>query len=160
MTETVMHIVGHVGTDIDHRTVAGGVDLSTFRLASTPRRFDRQQQRYVDGTTNWFSVQCWRALAANIATSLHCGDPVVVVGKLRTQEWERDDGAKTSRFVVEALAIGHDLGRGTARFTKMARSESAPDEPDPAVAAVREVEEAAAAASASTTEQPAVARVG
>lgn len=144
MTETVMHIIGYVGTDIDHRTVSSGVDLSTFRLASTPRRFDRQQQRYVDHTTNWFSVQCWRSLAAHVADSVRCGDPVIVIGKLRTNEWQRDDGGKTSRFVVEATAVGHDLSRGSAIFTKSARPEPV-EEADPGVEAVRAIEEAASA---------------
>ena len=78
MLETVLHVVGHVGTDVDHRKVGESTDLCTFRLATTPRRWDRDQRAYVDGTTTWFTVQCWRQLAVHVRDSVRRGDPVVV----------------------------------------------------------------------------------
>jgi single-strand DNA-binding protein len=142
MTETVIHVVGHIGTDVDHREVGNGTQLSTFRLAATPRYWDRAQRAYVDGATNWLSVQCWRSLAAHVHESLKRGDPVIVIGKLKTQEWEKD-GVRSSRFVLEATAVGHDLTRGVSTFTKMARvPESYPDPAQAAVQAAQEVEDA------------------
>lgn len=140
MTETVLHMLGHVGTDVDHRKVGAGIDLSTFRLASTPRKWDKAQRGYVDGATNWITVQCWRSLAVHVRDSVRRGDPVIVVGRLRTEEWTRDD-VRNSRFVLEATAVGHDLGRGTSRFVKAARvAEPAPDETAGVVAALEDVE--------------------
>ncbi len=145
MFETMIHAVGHVGTDVDHREVGSGTHLSTFRLATTPRYWDRAQRAYVDGTTNWLSVQCWRALALHVFESLKRGDPVVVIGKLKTQEWVRD-GVRSSRFVLEATAVGHDLTRGVSSFTKMARiPDPAPDHNQAALQAAQEVEDGAAA---------------
>jgi single-strand DNA-binding protein len=142
MTDTVLHIVGHVGTDVDHREVGNGSHLSQFRLATTPRYFDRTQRAYVNGVTNWLSVQCWRNLAMHVRDSLKRGDPVVVVGKLKTQEWVTPDGARHSRFILEAIAVGHDLSRGVSSFTKMARvAESFPDHTQAAVQAAQELEE-------------------
>ena len=60
LSDTVLNIVGFVGTDIDYRRVGEATDLSTFRLASTPRRWDKAQRQFVDGPTNWLTVQCWR----------------------------------------------------------------------------------------------------
>lgn len=143
MTETMIHAVGHVGTDVDHREVGSGTHLSTFRLATTPRYWDRAQRAYVDGTTNWLSVQCWRSLALHVYESLKRGDPIVVIGKLKTQEWVRD-GVRNSRFVLEATAVGHDLTRGVSSFTKTARiADSVPDHNQAAVQAAHEVEEGA-----------------
>ena len=148
MTETVIHVVGNVGTDVDHREVGSGTHLSTFRLASTPRYWDRGQRGYVDGTTSWLSVQCWRALALHVYTSLNRGDPVVVVGKLKTQEWEKD-GVRSSRFILEATSVGHDLTRGVSTFTKMAVAPDAlPDHAQAALQAAQEVEDVAVHASA------------
>ncbi|HEY7042483.1 MAG TPA: single-stranded DNA-binding protein [Nocardioidaceae bacterium] len=127
MTETILHVVGHVGTDIDHRRVGDGVDLSTFRLATTPRRWDRQQRAYVDGTTTWFTVQCWRQLAANVRDSLRRGDPVVVIGRLKTEEWTKDD-VRNSRIVLEAFSVGHDMARGVSSFRKTQKPVEAADE--------------------------------
>jgi single-strand DNA-binding protein len=144
MTETMIHIVGHVGTDIDHREVGNGTHVSSFRLATTPRRYDRAKGGYIDGVTNWLTVQCWRNLAMNVLESLKRGDPVMVFGKLRTQEWVKDD-QRHSRFVVEATAIGHDLSRGVAAFTKRARViEAFSDHDQAALQAAQDVEDASA----------------
>src|SRR5262245_3263551 len=120
MTETVLHVIGHVGTDVDHRRIGEGTDLSTFRLATTPRRWDRRQGAYVDGTTTWFTVQCWRQLAAHVRDSIRRGDPVIVIGKLKTEEWTKDE-IRNSRIVLEASTVGHDLSRGVGSFRKAAR---------------------------------------
>jgi single-strand DNA-binding protein len=120
MAETVLHVVGHVGTDVDHRKVGDSTDLCTFRLATTPRRWDRDQRAYVDGTTTWFTVQCWRQLAVHVRDSIRRGDPVVVVGRLKTEEWTKDE-VRNSRMYLEASAVGHDLTRGTSTFVKAPR---------------------------------------
>ncbi|MGI8699884.1 MAG: single-stranded DNA-binding protein [Nocardioidaceae bacterium] len=141
MSETVISVVGHIGSDVDHREVGSGTHLSTFRLATTPRYWDRAQRTYVDGTTNWLSVQCWRALALHVSTSVSRGDPVIVIGKLKTQEWEKE-GVRSSRLILEATAVGHDLNRGVSSFTKIARTtEPVSDHAQAALEAAREVEQ-------------------
>ena len=140
MSETVLHMLGHVGTDVDYRKVGAGIDLSTFRLASTPRRWDKHHRGYVDGTTNWITVQCWRSLATHVRDSIRRGDPVIVVGRLKTEEWTKDE-VRNTRFVLEAMAVGHDLNRGTSSFVKAIRqTEPATDEAADALAAVQEIE--------------------
>jgi single-strand DNA-binding protein len=137
VTETVIHMIGHAGTDVDHRQVGNGTDLSTFRLASTPRRFDRASDKFVDGTTTWITVQCWRLLAVHARDSIRRGDPLVVIGKLKTEEWEKD-GTRYSRLVLDALAVGHDLNRGVSTFRKTPRVAEARTDVTPPVDAVPE----------------------
>lgn len=140
MSDTVLHMVGHVGTDIDHRRVGNAIDLATFRLATTPRRWDRNAGHFVDGTTIWISVQCWRTLAVHVRDSVRRGDPVIVIGRLKTEEWVKD-GVRNSRFILEATSIGHDLNRGTSSFVKSARPAEAPvDDNEAAVKAIQDVE--------------------
>jgi single-strand DNA-binding protein len=133
LSETVIHMIGHAGTDVDYRQVGNGTDLSTFRLASTPRRYDRNSDQYVDGTTTWITVQCWRSLGLHVRDAVRRGDPLVVIGKLRTEEWTKDD-QRYSRMVLEALALGHDLNRGVSTFRKTQRHTETRDEPAPASA--------------------------
>ncbi len=140
MSDTVLHMIGHVGTDVDHRKVGSGTDLATFRLATTPRRWDRTSRQYVDGTTSWISVQCWRSLAVHVRDSVRRGDPVIVIGKLKTEEWVKD-GVRNSRFILEATAAGHDLSRGTSSFQKSARPPESPvDDSQAAVKALQDIE--------------------
>jgi single-strand DNA-binding protein len=141
VTETVIHMIGHAGTDVEHRQIGNGTDLSTFRLASTPRRFDRGSDQYIDGSTTWITVQCWRALALHVRDAVRRGDPLLVVGKLKTEEWIKND-ERRSRLVLEAVAVGHDLARGVSTFRKTPRP------PDASVAESAESAESAEAAEA------------
>ncbi|WP_067434303.1 single-stranded DNA-binding protein [Nocardioides jensenii] len=117
MNETMITFQGWVGSEVNCRD-AGGSPLATFRVASTPRRFNRSQQNWVDGETNWYTVNAWRTLALNCAESLESGQAVVVFGRLNAQVWRDDNGVDRLHNVVEAIAVGHDFTRGTAQFHK------------------------------------------
>lgn len=124
-------VVGWVGSDLRayHMDGLGGVPYVQFRLASTRRVVDRQTGGFRDGPTLWFTVKAWRATAQNLQRSLVKGDPVVVVGRLGQSDWVGQDGAARSELVLEALAVGHDLGFGTAQFRRTATSpRRGPDE--------------------------------
>ena len=85
----------------------------------TPRV--RTKGEWGDGNTTWIEVSCFRALAEHVASSIRKGDPVVVIGRLRTNAWEKD-GQSHERLVLEAETIGHDLNRGTAAFRRKVRA--------------------------------------
>jgi len=114
-------ITGNVGSDVDYTVTAQtGTPRATFRLASTPRFL--KQGQWTDDPTTWLTVTCWRHLAEHVSRSLHKGDPVIVVGRVRTQAWTDSNGSH-QRMVLEATTVGHDLTRGSSRFEKMQRNE-------------------------------------
>ena len=117
MNEAGVTFQGWVGTDVVHRETAAG-HVANFRVGVTPRI--KRRGDWVDGTTSWFSVTCWRALADHVRDSVRKGDPVVVHGRLRTDVWERGDGQSSTTYVVEATHVGHDLARGTTMFVRSA----------------------------------------
>ncbi|MGW2302331.1 single-stranded DNA-binding protein [Streptomyces sp. NPDC001809] len=119
MNDTTVTLVGNVATAVEYRdTATGGV--ARFRFAVTARRWDREKGLWSDGPTSFYTVSAWRSLGANLAASVSVGEPLVVHGRLRVREDERDGVRKT--FVdVAALAVGHDLSRGTAAFRRAAR---------------------------------------
>lgn len=124
MNDITMTVMGNVVNDVEMRFTAAGDAVASFRVASTSRRYDRAAERWVDGDTAYFSVSCWRQFAHHVASSIHKGMPVVVVGRLRSREVERPCGDQTHlvRFHdIEATAVGPDLSRGTAVFTKVRR---------------------------------------
>lgn len=116
MNETVVTLVGNAATGVEFReTVTGG--MARFRFAVTARRWDREKQFWTDGHTSFYTVWAWRTLASNLAGSVAVGEPLVVHGRLKVREEERDGQRRT--FVdIEALAVGHDLTRGTAAFRR------------------------------------------
>lgn len=121
MNDTVLTVLGKVGSDVRQVVTAKGALLTSFRLASTPRRPDRQTGEWVDGTTTWYSVVAWRNLADNIAASLSKGDPVIVHGRLRTVAWERD-GRTGETLEIEDVSVGPDLNRGRAVYRRVLRA--------------------------------------
>lgn len=116
MTDNIM-LIGFVATVPKHFITGEGLPITTFRLASTQRRFDRAQGRWADGETNWYSVTTFRQLAINAVTSVKKGDRVIVSGRLRIRGWEVGDKSGTN-IDVEADAVGHDLSWGTTVFTR------------------------------------------
>lgn len=115
MNETIT-ITGNIATDPQHRH-AGGVSITSFRVASSQRRYDRQSGGWIDTGTNWFSVSTFRGLADHAFQSLRKGDRVLLTGRLKVRDWEAGDRKGTS-VDIEADAIGHDLRWGTTRFEK------------------------------------------
>jgi single-strand DNA-binding protein len=126
--EALVQMTGYAGTEVDIR---GGGNVSAFRLACTPR-VRAKGGEYSDGNTTWIDVTCFRSLATHVAASVRKGDPVIVVGKLRTSVWEKD-GQTRERMGLEAETVGHDLTRGTAIFRRAPRASvevTDGDEPD------------------------------
>ncbi|CAL9290970.1 MULTISPECIES: single-stranded DNA-binding protein [unclassified Streptomyces] len=120
MNDTLVTVVGNVATSVEYReTPTGGV--ARFRFAATARRWDRERSVWTDGPTSFYTVSAWRQLAANLAASVAVGEPLVVHGRLRVREEAPGDGQGGQRrtFVdIDALAVGHDLARGTSAFRR------------------------------------------
>ena len=110
-------ITGLVATTPRHLITPDGLPITSFRLASSNRRFDRASMEWVDGETNWFTITTYRTLAVNTATSIGKGDRVIVSGALRVRDWDNGTNAGTS-IEIEASSIGHDLSWGTSTFTR------------------------------------------
>jgi single-strand DNA-binding protein len=110
---------GFVATEIRSSTTPGGVAAASFRLGSTYRRYDRTSNTWVDGNTNWFTVQGYRQLAGNIGCSVKKGQRVIVVGRLKMRSWEKD-GRVYHDAEIDADSVGHDLMWGSANFTRTA----------------------------------------
>jgi single-strand DNA-binding protein len=124
MTDTIT-LTGIIATDPRVVTTEAGLDIASFRLASTHRRFDRVKDEWVDGDTNWYTVTAFRALGANAGQSLHKGERVVVLGRLRVRAWEAGDKSGTT-VEVDADAIGHDLRWGRSAFVRSTSAAAAP----------------------------------
>ena len=113
----LISVAGLVATTPRHLVTQDGLPITSFRLAASQRRFDRAQNKWVDGETNWFTVTGFRQLAINASTSVSKGDRIIVTGKLRVRDWDNGERAGTS-VEVEADSIGHDLSWGSAKFTR------------------------------------------
>ncbi|WP_426243830.1 single-stranded DNA-binding protein [Nocardioides sp. LHG3406-4] len=122
MNDTMITFSGWVGGNVELGRTATGTSFANLRVGSTPRRL--KDGTWEDQETVWYSVKAWRTLAENVAASVHRGQPVLVSGRLVAETWERADGSTATRHVVLATAIGHDLSRGRAEFSRPASPEN------------------------------------
>ncbi len=122
MNESFVTVVGNLVADPQARSTKAGKPFTTFRLASTTRRRQGNGE-FVDGNTNYVNVVAFNALGANVAASLHKGEPVIVYGRLRVNQWATEGGQNMTSVEVDAYNVGHDLTRGQAAFQKVARAQ-------------------------------------
>ena len=125
MNESYVTLQGWVGSNVDVRTV-GETSCASFRVGATPRY--NKGGTWVNGQTSWFTVNCWRGLGRNVSDSVKIGDAVVVHGRVRVDVWEREGHPPSTRWIIDALFVGHDLSKGTSAFTKTVRSSQDPRE--------------------------------
>ncbi|GGX36932.1 single-stranded DNA-binding protein [Streptomyces chryseus] len=122
MSDTWVTLVGNAATGVDYRdTAAGGV--ARFRFAVTARFWDRQKESWADGHSSFYTVWARRSLATNLAGSVSIGEPLLVHGRLRVRDEEKD-GQRRFSADIDALAVGHDLTRGTSAFRRVVRGEA------------------------------------
>ncbi|MFF8727271.1 single-stranded DNA-binding protein [Streptomyces sp. NPDC015171] len=133
MNETIVCVVGNVATQPLYREAATGPS-ARFRLAVTARYWDREKSAWTDGHTNFFTVWANRQLAVNVGACVEVGQPVVVQGRLKVRTEGREGQQQWASADIDAVAIGHDLSRGTALFQRPAKQEGPPaaNRPEPA----------------------------
>jgi single-strand DNA-binding protein len=119
MFDTYVTVVGNVLTAPEWRKTANTQTLVTsFKVASTARRYDRENNKWIDGNSLRVRVTCWRRLAEGVASSVMTGDPVVVYGRMFTRDWVDGEGNHRTMYELEAVGVGHDLSRGRSKFVR------------------------------------------
>ncbi len=118
-------LTGFVAREPTLREIKPGLFVGDVRVGTTPRYLDRSTGEWRDGETSYYTVNCWRRLAAHVRGSLHKGDPVLVRGRFNSRTYEDKQGRIRTEIEITADTIGHDLSRGTANYMR-------PDRPRPA----------------------------
>jgi single-strand DNA-binding protein len=120
--ETIITIVGNLVDDPELRFTPSGAAVANFRIASTPRTFDRQSNEWKDGEALFLTCSVWRQAAENVAESLQKGMRVVVQGRLKSRQYETREGERRTVFEIDADEVGPSLRYATAKVTKATRS--------------------------------------
>jgi single-strand DNA-binding protein len=115
-------IVGNLVDDPELRFTNNGTPVSNLRVAVTQRVLEGGAWR--DGPTSFFRVNAWRETATHLAESLHKGDRVVVLGRLRQRSWETPEGERRSVAEIEADEVAASLKWATAKIERAATGDS------------------------------------
>jgi len=123
--ETIITLVGNLTDDPELRFTPSGAPVANFRVASTPRTFDRNAQEWKDGDPLFMACTVWRQAAENAAESLQRGMRVIVTGRLKQRSYETRDGQQRTVVELEVDEIGPSLKYATAKVTRTQRSNGA-----------------------------------
>jgi single-strand DNA-binding protein len=119
INEAYISLSGFVATQPFFRESRTGTPTLSMRVAWTPRRLDRVTGEWVDASTSFASVICFRKLAENAATCLRKGDPIVLRGRVSVRDYEDRNGLQRTGVDIDATFLGHDLSRGVATFQRL-----------------------------------------
>lgn len=93
-------LIGNLGKDPEMRYTPQGHPVTTFSLAVSRSVPVKEGERKDE--TEWFNIVTWDKLAENCNQYLSKGKKAFVEGRLRTRNWEGQDGQK--RTSVEVIA--------------------------------------------------------
>ena len=128
---------GRIGSVPTMKHIKGDTCVTTFRLAIPRWRFTVAARTgnasYVEDGAYWYTIETWDKLADNVVRCCCKGDPVIVVARPVPNAWVDANGQIRSSIVFRASAVGHDMAKGTSRYTKNgahSTQEPAPGSPD------------------------------
>ncbi|MET9468508.1 single-stranded DNA-binding protein [Streptomyces sp. NPDC006544] len=123
--ETLITVVGNLVDEPELKFTPGGAAVARFRIASTPRTFDRQTNEWKDGESLFLTCSVWRQAAENVAGSLARGTRVIVHGRLKQRTYDDREGVKRTVFELDVEDVGPSLKNATATVTKTGASNNA-----------------------------------
>ncbi len=110
-------IIGYTGRDAELRYTANGTALSDFSVAVS-RRWRSRQTGEMEDETEWFNVTLFGDQAERISQYITKGKMLYVEGRLRTRNWDDDQGVRHYRTDLIANSVefldrrGQDGGDG------------------------------------------------
>ncbi len=93
-------LVGNLGADPDIKYTPGGAAVSTFSIATTESRKDKEGNW--NDHTEWHKIVTWNKMAETASEYLKKGSQVYIEGRIQTRSWEDKEGNK--RYQTEIVA--------------------------------------------------------
>lgn len=115
--ETPITFIGNIVAEPELRFTPTGKPVCNFRVASTPRYYDRQTGRWEDGEPTFLSCNDWTC-AENSAKTLAKGVRVIVQGNLNQRQYQTREGETRTVYEINVHEVGPSLKFATAQVTK------------------------------------------
>lgn len=119
--DTPITVVGNLVADPELRFIPSGAAVANFRIASTPRTFNRETNQWEDGEALFLTCNCWRQMAENVAESLTKGMRVIVNGRLKQRSYQTREGENRTVFEIEVDEVGPSLKYATVNVARTPR---------------------------------------
>ena len=96
-------LIGHLGDEVKMHYFEGGNSIGRFPIATNETYTNRQTGEKVT-TTEWHNIVVRNKLAEICEKFLSKGDKVYLEGRIKTRQWEGQDGGK--RYTTEIHTPG------------------------------------------------------
>lgn len=116
--DTPITIIGNLTGDPELKYTPSGKPVTDFRIASTPRVYDKAANKWVDGDGLFLTCNVWGEMALNAAESLTKGMRVIVQGTLAQRSYENRNGEKRTVYEVRVDEVGPSLKFATAQVRR------------------------------------------
>jgi single-strand DNA-binding protein len=116
--DTIITVVGNLVDEPELRYTPQGAAVAKFKVASTPRTFDKTSNSWKDGEALFLPCTVWRQMAEHVAESLEKGMRVIVQGRLEQRSYEDREGVKRTVLEMQVEEVGPALRYATAKVTK------------------------------------------
>ena len=114
LDEPSITIHGSLTADPELSFTSNGIGVVRFTVAQNPRYQDEQ---WKEGITSFFRCEIWGKPAENVAETFGKGDLVLVVGRMRTNRYDKDSETKQYQFVACDVIGASVMARPVSRVT-------------------------------------------
>ena len=119
--DTQITLVGNIASDVELRFTPSGAPVANFRIASTPRTYNKQTSQWEDGEAMFLTCNVWRQAAENASQSLAKGMRVIVQGRLKARTFQNREGENRTVFEIDVDEVGPSLAFATAQVDRNPR---------------------------------------
>ena len=91
-------MMGHLTKDPEVRELPSGDSVCNFRIAVNSGYKEKKETLFIDTT-------CWNSQAVNCGKYLIKGKNVAVVGRLKQEEWDDNEGNTQRRMTIQASNV-------------------------------------------------------
>ena len=120
--DTQITLVGNIVAEPELRFTPAGAAVCNFRVASTPRTFNKTTNQWEDGEAMFLTCNVWRQAAENASQSLAKGMRVIVQGRLKARTFQNREGENRTVFEIDVDEVGPSLTFATATVNRVDRN--------------------------------------
>lgn len=94
-------LIGNLGSDPEVRHLSSGSVVANFNIATSESYTNKNGERVTQ--TEWHRIELWDGLAKVAEQYLKKGQSVYIEGKLKTENWQDNDGNNRTTTRIRGL---------------------------------------------------------
>jgi len=104
-------LIGNLGSDPEVRHLSSGSVVANFNIATSESYTNKNGERVTQ--TEWHRIELWDGLAKVAEQYLKKGQSVYIEGKLKTENWQDNDGNNRTTTRIRGLNMTMLGGRNS-----------------------------------------------